>query len=59
MQKFSLKKRDLYLNRMIAFQDTEMIKVITAIRRCGKSSLMKLWHSIYGRLVLPKVRFLK
>lgn len=42
MQKLSLKKRDLYLNRMIAFQDTEMIKVITGIRRCGKSSLMKL-----------------
>ena len=42
MQKFSLKNRDLYLNRIIAFQDTEMIKVITGIRRCGKSSLMKL-----------------
>jgi len=42
MQKQILKKRDLYLNRMIAFQDTEMIKVITGIRRCGKSSLMKL-----------------
>lgn len=38
----SLKKRDLYLNRMIAFQDTEMIKVMTGIRRCGKSCLMKL-----------------
>ena len=42
MQKTKLRKRDLYLNRMIAFQDTEMIKVITGIRRCGKSSLMKL-----------------
>ena len=42
MLKTNLKKRDLYLNRMIAFQDTEMIKVITGIRRCGKSSLMKL-----------------
>lgn len=42
MQKHTLKKRNLYLNRMIAFQDTELIKVITGIRRCGKSSLMKL-----------------
>lgn len=42
MQKNKLRKRDLYLKRMIAFQDTEMIKVVTGIRRCGKSSLMKL-----------------
>lgn len=42
MLKTTLKKRDLYLNRLIAFQDTEMIKVMTGIRRCGKSSLMKL-----------------
>ena len=42
MQKKILRKRDLYLNQMIAFQDTEMIKVMTGIRRCGKSSLMKL-----------------
>ena len=37
-----LKKRDLYLNKLIAFQDTDPVKVITGIRRCGKSSLMKL-----------------
>ncbi|MCL1830066.1 MAG: ATP-binding protein [Oscillospiraceae bacterium] len=37
-----LHNRDLYLNRLIAFQDTEPVKVITGIRRCGKSSLMKL-----------------
>lgn len=37
-----LQKRALYLNKMIAFQDTEPVKVVTGIRRCGKSSLLKL-----------------
>ncbi|MGI6680486.1 MAG: ATP-binding protein [Bdellovibrionota bacterium] len=40
-----LKKRDLYLNKIIAFKDTELVKVITGIRRCGKSSLLKLMIS--------------
>lgn len=38
----TLKNRDLYLKQLIAFQDKELVKVITGIRRCGKSSLMKL-----------------
>ena len=42
MKKNILRKRDFYLKRLISFQDTEMIKVMTGIRRCGKSSLMKL-----------------
>lgn len=37
-----LKKRDLYLEKLIAFKDTELVKIVTGIRRCGKSSLMKL-----------------
>lgn len=37
-----LKRRDLYLNKLIAFKDTELVKVVTGIRRCGKSSLLKL-----------------
>lgn len=39
---YELKRRDLYLNKIIAFQDTEPVKVVTGIRRCGKSSLLKL-----------------
>lgn len=37
-----LKRRDRYLDKLIAFQDTEPVKVVTGIRRCGKSSLLKL-----------------
>lgn len=37
-----LRKRDIYLNKLIAFKDTEPVKVVTGIRRCGKSSLLKL-----------------
>ena len=36
------KNRDLYLNKLIAFQDMEPVKVVTGIRRCGKTSLLKL-----------------
>jgi len=38
-------KRENYLNKLLAFKDQrEIIKVITGIRRCGKSSLMKLFQ---------------
>ncbi|MCD8227057.1 MAG: ATP-binding protein [Bacteroides ovatus] len=59
MLKHELKKRDLYLDKMIAFQDTEMIKVITGIRRCGKSSLMKLMISYLKESGIPNRQILE
>ncbi len=34
-------KRELYLERIRPFYNSEMIKVITGIRRCGKSTIMR------------------
>lgn len=33
--------RELYLQRIRPFYDSEMVKVITGIRRCGKSTIMR------------------
>ena len=35
--------RNLYINKLLAYKDTEFIKVITGLRRCGKSSLLKIF----------------
>ena len=34
--------RDIYLSKLKSFQDCEPVKVVTGIRRCGKSSLLAL-----------------
>lgn len=42
LQSQDLKMREAYFNKLKAFMDTQSVKVITGIRRCGKSSLLKL-----------------
>ena len=36
-------RRDEYLNELISFKDKDLIKVVTGIRRCGKSTLFELF----------------
>ncbi|MFI3227235.1 MAG: ATP-binding protein [Clostridia bacterium] len=36
-------KRDEYLKQLINFKEKELIKVVTGIRRCGKSTLFELY----------------
>jgi len=40
-----MKNRDLYLTQLINYRDKPLIKVITGIRRCGKSTLLSLFES--------------
>lgn len=38
-----IERRD-YLDKLIAFRDKKLIKVITGIRRCGKSTIMEIFR---------------
>ena len=40
MEAHELKKRERYLDKLIGFQDTEPVKVITGIRRCGNPACL-------------------
>ena len=36
--------RPKYLNQLIQNKDVDLVKIVTGIRRCGKSSLLDLFH---------------
>ena len=37
-------ERQVYLNKLISYKDKSLIKVITGIRRCGKSTIMEIYR---------------
>ena len=37
-------KREEYLNQLVSWRDKQVIKVVTGVRRCGKSTLMTLYQ---------------
>ncbi len=43
-------ERKEYLDKLIAFKDKKIIKVITGVRRCGKSVLMELFQDYLLKL---------
>ena len=40
-------ERNIYLEKLTALKDKQLIKVITGIRRCGKSTMFKLYQIFY------------
>ena len=44
--------RDSYVNRIMAFADTPLVKILTGVRRCGKSTILSM---IRDRLTLRGV----
>lgn len=37
-------QREQYLSKLVAFRDKQIIKVVTGVRRCGKSTLMQIYQ---------------
>ena len=34
--------RPLYLDKIMAYVDTPFVKILTGVRRCGKSTILKM-----------------
>jgi len=49
-----MKNRQNYLNTLLEFLDKEVIKVIMGVRRCGKSTLLKLFAEELKKRKIPK-----
>ena len=46
--------RPEYLNQLIENKDVDLVKIITGIRRCGKSSLLDLFHQHLLKAGVPE-----
>ena len=52
---YMLVERKEYLNKLIAFRDKQIIKVVTGIRRCGKSTLLEMYQDYLRKQgILPE-----
>lgn len=52
-------ERTEYLNKLIAFKDKDLIKIITGIRRCGKSTLMQIFQNYLLRHGVKEKQIIK
>ncbi len=50
--------RPQYLNQLIQNKDVDLVKIVTGIRRCGKSSLLDLFHHYLSELGVPDSRII-
>ena len=41
--------RQKYLDQLLAFRDRDLVKVVTGVRRCGKSTLLDMMREHLAR----------
>lgn len=46
--------RPLYLTKLIKYKDKDVVKIVTGIRRCGKSTILDLFHEHLLHSGVPK-----
>ena len=51
-------ERKEYLNKLLALKDKQVIKVITGVRRCGKSTLMEMYQDCLRKNSVPENRII-
>lgn len=50
--------RTHYLNQLVSYKDKQIIKVITGVRRCGKSTLLLQYHQYLLEQGIPESRII-
>lgn len=50
--------RPEYLAQLIQHRDVDLIKIVTGIRRCGKSSLLDLFHAYLSTHDVPEANII-
>lgn len=50
--------RPLYLSQLVQHREVDLIKIVTGIRRCGKSSLLDLFHRYLTEQCVPESRII-
>lgn len=50
--------RPQYLDQLIQNRDVDLVKIVTGIRRCGKSSLLDLFHGYLTEQGVPESRII-
>ena len=49
-------ERKEYLNKLITWKDKQLIKIVTGVRRCGKSVLLKMYQDYLKNNGVKKVK---
>ena len=51
-------ERKEYLDKLIAFKDKNIVKIVTGVRRCGKSTLMEIYQDYLKSQGVPSDRII-